>query len=223
MIRLSINLPTKHRLDLKLVKNRKVLDTTPLLPNLGKVRRARSGNKLSRFFRLIFEHKNIKRVLGTNLVAIAIATSFIPAPTSESVNIEEIVVSQSAVELTTKVSVRYPTAEVKITQGYKIYHPGIDFDGTTGDSIYPVMDGKIEAVQYSNYAYGNAVLVNHGNELTSLYAHLSQINVRAEDEVTTNTIIGKMGATGRAIGDHLHLEVRDSGYPINPLTILPLP
>jgi murein DD-endopeptidase MepM/ murein hydrolase activator NlpD len=64
-------------------------------------------------------------------------------------------------------------------------------------------------------------LINHGSDITTLYAHLSKIFVEPNQEVTTDTVIGEMGATGHALGDHLHLEIRDTGKPINPLTVLP--
>jgi len=117
--------------------------------------------------------------------------------------------------------IQYPVEPVKITQGFGFFHPGIDLDGLTGDKIRPIKSGVVEAVSYSKYTYGNAIIVNHGDDLTSLYAHLSKIDVSEGDSVTTDTVIGEMGATGHASGDHLHLEIRDSGRAINPFTILP--
>lgn len=155
-----------------------------------------------------------------------IATSFIPNNTlgSEQQIEEEItVISETAVALNTEKGVQYPVENVEITQGYKIFHPGIDLDGITGDPIKPIKAGFVEAISRSKYAYGNAIIINHGNQLTSLYAHLSKILVTEGQEVTINTVIGEMGATGRAYGDHLHLEIRDNGVPINPTSVLPFP
>jgi murein DD-endopeptidase MepM/ murein hydrolase activator NlpD len=84
------------------------------------------------------------------------------------------------------------------------------------------MVGVIENVSYSRFAYGNAVIINHGNGITSLYAHLSIVEAEEGQEVTMDTKLGEMGATGRSFGDHLHLEVRDHGRAINPLSVLPL-
>ena len=69
--------------------------------------------------------------------------------------------------------------------------------------------------------YGNAILINHGSGFLSLYAHLSKILVKKDDIVTNQTVIGKIGATGRAFGDHLHLEIYENGKTINPLSVLP--
>lgn len=219
MIQTSFNLPTKYRLDLRLVKRRKNLDEKPLLPDLGKIGRARKGSKLSRFFKHIFEHKKIRKILGTNMALMLVASSFLPTQTSGS-NLKEDTVIESNTPLTTERGAQYPVKTIKITQGYHFFHPALDLDGITGDRIYPIMAGKVEAVEYSKFAYGNAVLVRHGG-ITSLYAHLSKINVQTGDKVTNKTVIGEMGATGRSWGDHLHLEVRDHGIPISPFSVLP--
>ncbi len=221
MIRVSINLPTKRRLDFSLVKRRN-LDEKPLLPDLGNIRRVRKGNKLSRYFRHVFEHKNIKKVLGINLFALVLATSFFPQNTINASDYNEELITQTPIVLTTERRLQYPVKNIKISQGYRLYHPGIDFDALTGDPVYPFMKGIVEAVSYSRYAYGNAVLVNHQQGLTSLYAHLSIINVVNGDELTLDTKIGEVGATGYASGDHLHFEIRNQGYPVNPLSTLPL-
>lgn len=221
MIRFSINLPINRRLDLKLVKNRKASEEKPLIPDLGEVRRARKGSKVSRFFKHIFEHKSIKKILGANIALAIVAASFIPVNAGFDSEAEQTLVSAEITNFTTERGVQYPTQNVAITQGYRFFHPGIDFDGITGDSIYPVMAGRIEAISYSRYNYGNAIIINHGSNLTSLYAHLNRIFVEEGQEVTTKTVIGEMGATGRSYGDHLHLEVRDHGRAINPYSVLP--
>ena len=83
------------------------------------------------------------------------------------------------------------------------------------------MAGKVEAISRSRYAYGNAIIIDHGNQITSLYAHLSEIKVKKDEEVNLKTEIGKVGSTGHSSGAHLHLEIRDQQRPINPYVILP--
>lgn len=224
MIQLSINLPAKRRLDLHLVKRRNSFDDTPLLPSLGKIRRVRKGNKLSRFFRHIFEHKNIKRFLGANLALTIISTSFLSQNsinTSNTSGPKNVLITEAPIVLTTKITIRYPVEKVIVSQGYRFYHPAIDFDGITGDNIFPIMDGKVKAVNYSKIGYGNAVYIMHGDNFSSLYAHLSKIEVKKDQEVTTKTKIGEMGSTGRTSGDHLHFELYKNNYPINPFSVLP--
>jgi murein DD-endopeptidase MepM/ murein hydrolase activator NlpD len=221
MIRLSINLPNKRRLDLTLVKRRSNSLDDPLVPDLGKILRARKGSKISRYFRHVFEHKNIRKIFGANMAVAIVASSFLPLKPGFEGDFEQNIVSVRTTNLTTEKGVRYPVQNIKITQGYKLFHPGIDLDGKTGDLVYSIMAGKVLAVSYSRYNYGNAIIIDHGNNLTSLYAHLSRIHVNKGQEVTTKTIIGEIGASGRASGDHLHLEIRDHNYPINPFSILP--
>jgi murein DD-endopeptidase MepM/ murein hydrolase activator NlpD len=64
------------------------------------------------------------------------------------------------------------------------------------------------------------IVVSHGPEFESLYAHLSKINVFVGQEVNTGTIIGLSGSTGRSTGPHLHLEIHQDGKLINPALIL---
>ena len=94
MIRLSFDLPKKRRLDLHLVKRRKAPLEKPLIPNMGEVLRARKGSRVSRFFRHIFEHKRIKKVLGTNIALIIIASSFVPTEANFDVEPDKTVIIQ---------------------------------------------------------------------------------------------------------------------------------
>ena len=220
MIKITLNLP-KHRLHLSLAKRRGGSIEESLFPQLEAIKNARAGNKISRYFRHIFEHKDIRKLLGTNLALVLIASSFVPTNVFADAETEQNVVGEAATPLVTERSAQYPTEPVRITQGYRLFHPGLDLDGVTGDPIKPIKAGRIEAVSRSKYAYGNAVVIDHGNQITSLYAHLSKILVVEGQEVTTNTVIGEMGATGRAYGDHLHLEIRDHGVAVNPVTVLP--
>ena len=222
MSKLTINLPN-HRLDLKVTKRRGKTIEKPLIPSLSQIMNIKSGSKVSRFFRYIFEHKRIQKILGTNIALMVLATSFIPNDTLGMETTESSIVAETSISVSTERGVQYPVEQIRITQGYKLFHPGIDIDGITGDPIKPIKAGFVEAISRSKYAYGNAIIINHGNQLTSLYAHLSKILVSEGQEVTINTIIGEMGATGRSFGDHLHLEIRDHGTPINPMSILPYP
>ncbi|HJX59360.1 MAG TPA: M23 family metallopeptidase [Patescibacteria group bacterium] len=220
MIKITLNLP-KYRLHLSLAKRRGGSVEEPLFPEFETIKNFRAGNKISRYFRHIFEHKDIRKLLGTNLALVLIASSFAPTNVFADAEAEQNVVGEASTPLVTERSAQYPTESVRITQGYRLFHPGIDLDGETGDPIRPIKAGRVEAISRSKYAYGNAVVIDHGNKITSLYAHLSKILVVEGQEVTTNTVIGEMGATGRASGDHLHLEIRDHGVAVNPITILP--
>ncbi len=228
MSKLSLNLPLRYRIDLNMVKRR---DSAPVeektfIPRLKDLKSWRNGNKISRFFRHMFEHDNLNRVLGRNLAVAAIAGTMLPnvlpAYTSNfnSGNVS-INTSTTPIQLKTEHGIQAPLAVMHINQGYFTYHPGIDFKGTKGDPVKSIMVGTVEAAEYSPVGYGNAVLINHGQGFSSLYAHLSKINVKQGDAVTMDTVIGHVGSTGRSTGAHLHLEVRENGVPINPLRLLP--
>lgn len=219
----SINLP-KYRLllNLKLVKRRKTALVEPLILAPNEInKKYRKGTFISRFFRHVFEHKNINKLLGGNLAALAITSTLLPGSNdflAQKVTNNPIIETQT--NLITQKGVQYPTSELKITQKYSFFHPGLDLDGLTGDPIKAIKPGRVLSIQTSKFGYGNEVIIDHGNNLTSLYAHLSKIEVVENQEVGMETIIGRMGATGRASGDHLHIEVRDHGKAINPLTVL---
>ncbi len=70
------------------------------------------------------------------------------------------------------------------------------------------------------YFTGNTVMIDHGLTLFSLFAHLSEMDVKVGDEVATGEVIGKVGATGRVTGPHLHWSVRVNGARIDPLSLL---
>ena len=192
----------------------------PFLPNLGRVLRSKKGSKISRYFRHVFEHDKAKKAIGFALILLITQALFV-SQTRASHELADIKTVKAPIILKTLSGIQYPVINPKVTQGYKFYHPGIDIDGATGDDIRPIMKGVVEEVGYSRFGYGNAIILNHGNGIKSLYAHLSKIDVKMGQEVTNESVIGKMGASGRAFGDHLHLEVIDSGKRVNPFEILP--
>jgi len=98
-------------------------------------------------------------------------------------------------------------------------HAGIDFDGDTGDPVVAAGAGTVvhaggAPAGYSGY--GQMVLIDHGNGVQTLYAHLSRIGVRHGAEVAPGDYVGAIGTTGNVTGSHLHFEVRYGGRPVNP-------
>lgn len=222
MIRHSIHLPRGYRLDLNFVKRRGFgVHSEPLVPTLLTLRSFKSGNKVSRFFRHIVEKINIKKFLGANIALMLISSSVYTTKAGAVDTIPDVVKAQSPLVFTTQqTQMKYPTNPVKITQRFSFFHPGIDLDGITGDSITPIASGVVVDIQRQKVGYGNSIYINHGGDLVTLYAHLSKINVVIGQQVNSDTVIGLMGATGKAFGDHLHLEIYQSGKRINPLTLL---
>ena len=80
-------------------------------------------------------------------------------------------------------------------------------------------DGVVRLAEWSA-GYGKLVVVEHGNGLQTMYAHLSRFAVIAGQEVRRGQVVGAVGATGRATSPHLHYEVRMGGNPVNPYQYL---
>jgi murein DD-endopeptidase MepM/ murein hydrolase activator NlpD len=182
----------------------------------------RNRSKISRYFRRLFEAKSVKRVVGTNLALMLVLGSFVPVQ-SEQIQPESTVIPEPEITISTVTerTIQYPLRVGYISQGYSLFHPALDIAAPRGTDIKPIKDGVIENVSRSRVGYGNAVIVDHGNGIKSLYAHLSKINISKGDKVTVLDTIGNVGATGHSTGPHLHLEVRKNGIPINPFAILP--
>lgn len=224
MLTLVLHLPS-HRLKISVSRRRPSIGKKAVLNFLKDLRTIRRGSRLSRFFRKLFEQKRIKALFGGNLTLFALVASTIGSPGSALSTITETeptVLSAEAIELTTRVVVRVPLEQVQITQNFNSFHKGLDLNGETGDPVYSIMKGRVESTVYDRVGYGNHIIINHEAGVKSLYAHLSKIQVSAGDEVETSSEIGRVGSTGRAFGDHLHLEIIDNDRRINPLTILPI-
>lgn len=95
-------------------------------------------------------------------------------------------------------------------------HLGIDLASTVHADVPAANNGKVILAEDFGI-YGNVIIIDHGLGLQSLYAHLSQFEVKVGDVVKKGQIIAKTGATGMAGGDHLHFGVLCSGLPVNPL------
>ena len=107
---------------------------------------------------------------------------------------------------------------------YQPLHTGIDIAspvGKVGDPVTAFMPGKVIYAGEISWGYGKHIIIDHGNNITSLYGHLDKIQVAPGQEIkTTNQVIGLEGKTGWATGPHVHFEIRVFGIPINPKTFL---
>lgn len=107
-----------------------------------------------------------------------------------------------------------------ITQYPVWYHTALDIANPGLPGIAAGDEGVVSLVEYLRYGYGQHIIIDHGNGLSTLYAHLSEIYVKPGDRVARGQIIGKMGSTGRSSGPHLHFEVRKNGVPVDPRPFL---
>lgn len=107
-----------------------------------------------------------------------------------------------------------------ITQYPVWYHNALDIANPSAPGIASAEAGTVSTVQYLRYGYGTHIIINHGNGLSTLYAHLSEAYVKPGDSVGRGQIIGRMGSTGRSTGTHLHFEVRNNGKIVDPRPFL---
>jgi murein DD-endopeptidase MepM/ murein hydrolase activator NlpD len=99
------------------------------------------------------------------------------------------------------------------------FHPGLDIVGDKGQPVYATAAGKVVHAGYQG-AYGNLIVIDHGFGLETRYGHLSKFQVKEGSRVKRGDVIGSVGATGRATGNHLHYEVHANGRLLNPLQLL---
>ncbi len=103
--------------------------------------------------------------------------------------------------------------------GGEEFHTGIDLSTDKGQPVVATAAGRVESAGY-NGAYGTMIVIDHGFGLKTRYAHLSGFAVRPGERVERDTVIGFVGATGRATGPHLHYEVLVNGQLVNPIQFL---
>ncbi len=188
--------------------------------------RCRHSNPLSFALRPIFYHKRLHLGVGLVIIVLVGGLSLIsPFPGLATENtggpVELNILPVATPSLTTRESVKVPVKYNYISQGYRAWHPGVDLAAHLGEPVTAAMDGQVSQVLRDRWDYGNHVIVSHPNKYTSLYAHLSKIDVTVGQAVTTDTVIGAVGSTGRSSGPHLHLEIHDeTDRPFNPATFL---
>ena len=119
-----------------------------------------------------------------------------------------------------------PVAFSRITSGFAMrFHPilmkwrahlGVDYGAPIGTAVRSVGDGTVEFAGWQN-GYGNVIQLHHDATRSTLYAHLSHIDVKRGQHVDQGQVIGEVGMTGWATGPHLHFEFRVNGHHVDPI------
>jgi murein DD-endopeptidase MepM/ murein hydrolase activator NlpD len=99
-------------------------------------------------------------------------------------------------------------------------HKGVDIAAPIGTSVYAAAEGVVLRIGYDPAGYGNFIEMRHPNGMTSLYGHLSRVDVASGDAIGPQQRIGLVGSTGYSTGPHLHFEVRRAGGQVNPVKVI---
>lgn len=115
----------------------------------------------------------------------------------------------------------YITSPYGYRRRFRRMHKGVDLKLNIGDTVRAAFDGKVRIVrnQGRRKGYGMYIVIRHGNQLETVYGHLSEWLVKPDDYVKAGQPIALGGNTGRSTGPHLHFETRYMGYAINPCAI----
>ena len=115
-----------------------------------------------------------------------------------------------------------PRGSFWISQPFKHgKHMALDLAAPAGTPVYAADTGRVIKAGWSEIGYGYRIIIDHGIDYITLYAHLSEYYVQPGDVVEKGMLIGRVGSTGNSTGPHLHFEIRDYGYLIDPMLVLP--
>jgi murein DD-endopeptidase MepM/ murein hydrolase activator NlpD len=144
-------------------------------------------------------------------------------PTNQAIQIKDPVTGKVVKEINptivwpTKGVITLEFGEMSI---YQLFHTGIDIAGKLDDPVNPAMDGTVIYAGEIFWGFGKHIIIDNGNNIQTIYAHLDKIYVYKGQKVTTDSVIGGQGETGWATGVHLHFQVNVYGIPVNPRVFL---
>ncbi|MDR2111112.1 MAG: M23 family metallopeptidase [Spirochaetaceae bacterium] len=120
---------------------------------------------------------------------------------------------------------RFPLRTYRLTSGFGVrispitgtprYHEGLDLAAPEGSGVFAARDGVVSGLG-EDPVYGKYIIIEHGENWTSLYGHLSAITTTLRSAVRSGTLIGRVGSTGQSTGPHLHFELRQNGRAQDP-------
>jgi murein DD-endopeptidase MepM/ murein hydrolase activator NlpD len=177
------------------------------------------------------------QIAGFSAVAL-MAMAFAPAPAAEgpipylSVAAPEAppvtAIAEPAGPITRKISFIEPVKGYSINSGFGIRrlngrtrpHEGVDIAAPMGTGVHSAAEGEVLRTGYDARGYGRFIEIRHPNGMTTLYGHLSRVDVATGDRIEGDERIGLVGSTGRSTGPHLHFEVRRGDRQIDPTRVM---
>lgn len=121
---------------------------------------------------------------------------------------------KNSIEIISKYGKRYHPILKK-----RSFHSGVDIKCKAGTEVLSISEGVVVKAGYDK-GYGYHIIIKHKDNIETLYAHLSKINVKKGQSINLNESIGLSGRSGRATGAHLHFEMRKNGITMDPTDIL---
>lgn len=180
---------------------------------------------LSRWGRKFADRPFARQLLSLGLIITVFSSTVLSSQALAYVETKEIqnidAGQNQPLETATTTTFQFPLKGFDISQNFSWHHWGVDLTAPEGTAVYPVTEGKVIEQGYAPLGYGNYLIIEHQAEQQSLYAHLARLEVKQGDRVQRETVLGLVGHTGWSTGDHLHLEIRQNGLPLNPLEVLP--
>jgi len=150
----------------------------------------------------------------------------LPAPEAPPVT----AVAQPAGPMTRLIAFAAPVKGYAVNSAYGLrrlaseavarHHKGVDIAAPQGTTVFVACEGEVVRTGYEAGGYGRFIEVRHPNGMTTLYAHLSRVDVARGDRLGPGERIGLVGSTGRSTGPHLHFEVRRNDSQVNPTSVL---
>lgn len=192
------------------------------------------SNPLSKLLRPLFEHRRFQAAFGLNLIIalVLFGYSSLIFPSNTNVvfadfpsgaiepNSELVVVSVPKEVVITERRYQIPVDLIGVSQGFHSHHHGVDLRAAYGSDIHPITEGVVRSVIHSNWGYGQAVIIDHADQISSMYAHAGNIFVDPGSNVDQETVIAQIGMTGSTTGPHLHLEIYKNGAAVDPQPFL---
>jgi murein DD-endopeptidase MepM/ murein hydrolase activator NlpD len=205
-------------------------DKLVILPTNGVLHQVKNGDTVDKIAK--YYNTNSEKVLEFNALPdssdIKIGEYLIvpdgkvppPPPTPRSSVASKNTVRLPVTVVPTNGKMMWPNGCSRISQYFGWRHTGLDIACKAGSPILAADDGVVSRVQYIKTGYGHNVIIDHGDGVQTLYAHMTTIFVEKGETVKRGQEIGLEGSTGRSTGPHLHFEVRINGKVYNPLNYI---
>lgn len=192
----------------------------------GLTTNSEEGSGLGIFLRWLFRKRkfDFKQLIGVNLAGFAFFAAIIVPQSQNMISSLEVTLNAQRQVIAVEPSdspFQWPLKSFGISQFFSSFHPGMDLTDPCGTPIYPIGKGTVTWIKYEPFGYGTHLLVTNENNVQSLYAHMSEIDVYEGQYVNKFTKLGEIGVTGHSTGCHLHTEVYVNGTATNPLEVLP--